>query len=519
MERSVSRESLRQAPDGERIQLADDPAFDRSRATARPRWWLAVAALVWLVAFCVRLVPVLRGGGLTGASGLDPAVYYAAAAGWVRGRLPYQDFLLLHPPGAPELLLPFALLARVTSEPVGMAVARVVVMAMGATTAVVVARILRGSGAVSALVGGLAYALFWPAVYVERSTWLEGFGSFLTALGMALVLGASALARRSPRAATVLAGVCLGFACTVKLWSAVVLLAVLAWHLARRKWPDAGLLVLGALGAVTASLAPFLGVLPRLWEMTVVAQSGRLDLARAGLLPRLGMVAGLPPTWSNPWLRAVAVVAVLLVAGRALSDRTGRFAALLFAASLMLLLVAPQFYRHYPAVVAAPLTVLLGLGAGRWLAQLRSHRLRVVILVVLAGVGAVAALLAAHQRVDTHFDGPGLAAVAWTHPGCVTTDDPTALIAADLIGSNLADGCRLVVDLTGYRYYLGGPADLRANPAWQEFYREYMSSGSLAVLTRKHAWDEMDDRTRALMRTWTTVGEVSGRPVLSPRPA
>ena len=54
------------------------------------------------------------------------------------GRVPYKDFLLLHPPGVMVVLAPFAELGRLTSDSFGMTVARLAVMALGALTAVLV---------------------------------------------------------------------------------------------------------------------------------------------------------------------------------------------------------------------------------------------------------------------------------------------------------------------------------------------------------------------------------------------
>ena len=73
-------------------------------------WAIAIAA----IAFLIRLVPVLRGGGLLGIGNYDDGVYYAAATGLIHGLLPYQDFLLLHPPGSTLLLAPFAAVAQLT---------------------------------------------------------------------------------------------------------------------------------------------------------------------------------------------------------------------------------------------------------------------------------------------------------------------------------------------------------------------------------------------------------------------
>ena len=96
--------------------------------------WLLVLGIV-LVAFLVRAVPVIRGGGLEGYLGYDDGVYFAAATALVDGVLPYRDFLLLHPPGIAVLLSPFALLAGVTDSATGFAAARLAFMAIGAVNA------------------------------------------------------------------------------------------------------------------------------------------------------------------------------------------------------------------------------------------------------------------------------------------------------------------------------------------------------------------------------------------------
>jgi alpha-1,2-mannosyltransferase len=97
----------------------DGPSFvERSRL-----WFLAIA--IAAIAFLFRLIPVLRGGGLFGLGNYDDGVYYAACTAIAHGLLPYRDFLLLHPPGVPLLLAPFALVAELTSDSYGFAAARV----------------------------------------------------------------------------------------------------------------------------------------------------------------------------------------------------------------------------------------------------------------------------------------------------------------------------------------------------------------------------------------------------------
>ena len=63
--------------------------------------WLPIA----LLAFLARLLPTLHGGGLGGIDDYDEGVYFAGAQALTAGRLPYRDFVLLHPPGILLLLV------------------------------------------------------------------------------------------------------------------------------------------------------------------------------------------------------------------------------------------------------------------------------------------------------------------------------------------------------------------------------------------------------------------------------
>ena len=135
-------------------QAQTDTSIDKTTATESRDWLWAIALAA--IAFAFRLVPVLRGGGLLGLGNYDDGVYYAAATGLVHGRLPYHDFLLLHPPGMPLLLAPFALGAQLTSDSYGFAAARLAWMLLGAVNALLIWRILRPIGLVAALFGGAA---------------------------------------------------------------------------------------------------------------------------------------------------------------------------------------------------------------------------------------------------------------------------------------------------------------------------------------------------------------------------
>src|SRR5690348_5673375 len=90
---------------------------------AIPALWI-VSAGVFAVAFLARLVPLLRGGGLTGLNHYDDGVNYGGALGLVHGKLPYRDFLWLHPPGIQLALAPFAASSYLIGEPASFVFAR-----------------------------------------------------------------------------------------------------------------------------------------------------------------------------------------------------------------------------------------------------------------------------------------------------------------------------------------------------------------------------------------------------------
>ena len=201
------------AADGE-CWFRGHPPGPNSRPTRQPA--LAMGDRRGCDRLSVRLVPVLRGGGLFGIGNYDDAVYYAAATGLIHGQLPYQDFLLLHPPGMPLLLSPFALLAQLIGDPYGFAVARLAWMVLGAVNAVLIWRILRPVGMIAAVFGGLGYAVFYPAVYVEKSTLLESPAT--TALLLAMLMLQPLVHDSSlPRGKAFAAGALLGLTITIKV--------------------------------------------------------------------------------------------------------------------------------------------------------------------------------------------------------------------------------------------------------------------------------------------------------------
>jgi alpha-1,2-mannosyltransferase len=463
-----------------------DPEGSLTKPTRAARLpGVAFVALIAAVAYVARLVPVVRGGGLRGMDSYDGAVYYAAAAGLAHGLLPYRDFLLLHPPGIVVALLPFAALGRVIGDPYGMEAATLAWFGIGALNAVLVSRILRPLGVLAALVGGLFYAVFYPAVFIERSTLLEAPAATVTLVALLLLTRAHAADRIALRVILV-AGALLGVSAGIKIWGMVVLLAVLGWT-----WITYGarrglLLLVGAGVGATVVCLPFFAAAPgSMWRMVVLDQLGR-PRSTVGLGQRLTDMVGLSPLHVG----AVFLAAVLVVAAvgcvLALRSRQGRLAVVVLLASSALLLCTPPWFTHYAGLTAAPAAIMVGAAASTLIGAARSITARALIASILVAGMAVAAVPVLSDKFGRSFPATPIAERAARLGGCVTTDDPTTLIETDLLQSNLQRGCRLVVDLGGYSYdiYPRTIVPRSRNGPWQRFAIDYLRTGSAAIVVR-----------------------------------
>lgn len=473
------------------IASADYPAAPPLPARQLRLMLLAVA----VVAFLARLTPVLLGGGLRGLSGgYDDGVYYAAADSLTFGRLPYQDFVLLHPPGITLVLFPFALLGRLTADPIGMSVGRVAFMAVGALNAVLVARLAARWGLAAGVLAGAVYACSFPAIYNERTTLLEPLGG--TALLVALLL----LLRRdgpvTPRS-EVLAGVALGLGPCLKIWYVAPWGVIVLWLLLMRRYGGAARTVLGGAAAVAVIWLPFLVLTGKsMINMVILDQLSRTQTATPWG-PRIQSILGVsvvPHRYPVLLVLAGTAVALFLLFGAVLCwrQRGARVVVGLLVTHVLLLLEIPVYFQHYAVLSAAPAALTAGIGVGPLLAARQGVRPRwatglaaVVVLVILVS-GVRAALLPKGQR----FPGAQLA-VATPAAGCVVADDDSALIAMDRLSRDLRRGCRVEVDVTGITYDRlaryrpdGKPISRRGNKDWQQYLLSYLASGSSSIVVR-----------------------------------
>lgn len=489
--------------------------------------WL-VAVAVFLLALGVRLTVALRGGGLGGVDGYDDGVYYAAASSLVSGRVPYRDFLLLHPPGLMVVLTPFAWLGHLTRDALGFEVARVFSMVVGAANAALILRATRRLGLGAALAGGLTYAC-WPAAVVsETSIRLEPLVTFVLLLAVAL-LGTPG--RRPGRAAMVGFGVALGVAVSVKIWAAAPAFVLLWWMWRWYGGRALGRAVLGGAVAVAVVDGVFLALAPQqMWRMVVSDQIGR-GRVLTDTAARLGrtLVSGvmLPRDWT-PSTLTLALAAALGVAVVLACSHTalGRLSLSLLVTTLTVLVLSPTYYVYY-AAFSAPFIALTVAAGAAYCSQdhrpLRTHprdAVRRVLAVGLACAFLLGGIFAtaydsAVVPMQAFPTGPLRGAEAASR--CVTSDSPDALILTDVFTRNLERGCRAPVDLSGLTYDTaslplqpnGTEVPRSRNVRWQRYLHRYLLSGQTIFLMRRMN-DGLDPTTLRELRSFPVLEHAQG---------
>src|SRR5664279_4721162 len=341
-----------------------------------------VELVVLAFALAARPAVVLRSGGFLGNYGYDTSVYYAAADALIHGRMPYRDFVLLHPPGLMLAVTPFALLGRLTTDHIGYAGANLGFSVVGALTAVLVVRVVKtlGLGARGAAVGGLFYAAWFTSVSAEFLARLEPLGNLLLAAGLYAVI--LARARRGwPLFA--LAGAALGLAMSVKIWFVVPLVVVAAWLvIVERRLPVIGAFLAGAIAACLVIDGPFLLLAPaHMWSMVISDQLGRARM-KLPLLDRLAQVSSSPSAarhlGTGGQLALVVASGLVLVAVLVLAWRTNaaRVMVVLVLVQLAVLIASPSYFGFYGDYVAVALAVTVAAaavtltGRARWIGWL-----------------------------------------------------------------------------------------------------------------------------------------------------
>ena len=438
--------------------------------------------LVVLVAVAVRLVPLLLGPGLLDWDRYDDGVYYTAAASLLDGRLPYRDFVLLHPPLIMLALTPFALLGRLTSDPVGLVTARIVWMALGTGIAALAARFAGRWGALPALIAGLWVACSSASVYSSQTTYIEPLAD-LCLLGAIALLSCD---RERPRRELV-GGLLLGVALTGKIWYVVpvaTLLTVLLLHRRFRTVVRAG--VVAAIVATVILLPFFLAAPYEMWHMVVHDQITRPTIGDSTPMDRLGVaVAGRFLGFSLATSAVIAAVASAITLVGAVAAlrwvRQARIVAAVAIANAVMLVVTPTGFHYYGSLSSAPVGITLAVGwtaLGRRVVRPRPVRL-LGVAVALAAIVTGGALVAQRPLGPT---APAASLRAVLPPGCLTTDSPGLLILTDRLSDDLRRGCPVAVDVQGASF--GTHEHRHHNLSYIDWLGAYLASGRAAIMQR-----------------------------------
>ena len=456
-----------------------------------------MAGIVGL-AFLVRLVPVLRGGGLFGLNDYDDGVYFGAAIALVHGVIPYRDFLLLHPPGILYVLAPFAALGNVVGDATAFAVVRLAFMLLGAVNAGLVTLIAGRSGRRAALAAGLLYAVWQVAANVERTTWLIAPQNTLLLLAL-LVLSRSgqpgAVAAPGVRRSAIV-GVLLGLNFGFQLWNAAPLVVVLGWLVlvSRRQpggWLRPALAYVTAAGVAAAIVwLPFLlAAGSQMVRYIVLDQMGRTPLS-GSKLERIRTLEGLPHGIVERAVPRIAVVAGFLavaavVAWAAWRRPVIRLWAALLAAQVVVLMVIPPFH-HYAGWIAPAGALAIGGAVEAILChgRMAGGPAKVFGAVYATGL-ALLAVGALAYPVGTRFDAIAANAVIGG-ARCVTADSPVLLIETGALHRDLDAGCPLMLDPTGTSYDTdrGRPRNRGAQPEYQRAMEAYYGGSDAAMFMR-----------------------------------
>ena len=452
---------------------------------------------VFVVAFLLRLVPVLVRSGLLFLDRYDDGVYYASADALTFGWVPYADFVLLHPPGITLALVPFAVLGRLTTDTAGFEAARVAFMALGALNAVLVFHIGRRWGAAVGLIAGLGYAALWPAAYSERTMTLETLG------GTAVLAAVLLLVRHRPERSgwrLVAVGALLGAACCVKLWYLVPAAVMAGWVALAWSRRSAGGRLARMLGGGAAAVLVIAGPLALLahesmWRMVVLDQVRRTGSSVA-LWPRVPVILGSGRSMAlgvdafGVVVTVIVAVVVIVAAAACLVEPSTRPLVVWLTVGVAVVLATPVFYTHYAVFVSAPEALVVAIGVTR-LARTRSLG-RAVVAGGLAVVVILSAAYTAVGPIGGRFPGPELADGA--PEGCVTSDSPALLAMMDRLSADLRQGCPMPVDIGGLYLDMRQPR----HGEYQARLLDYLSSGAAFVLAPQTFANETPQTRRTL---------------------
>lgn len=458
--------------------------------------------MIFIVAYAVRLGPMIRTGSLTAVLGYEDGPLYAAAVNLVHGRLPYRDIVLGHPPGLTLLLTPFAALAGVAGDSVAIAAARLAVVTTGAVNAVLVAAHLRRYAPAWALAGGLCYAVWRLPSSAERTLEFEPVLG-ITLLGGLLLLGHGREPVHPGRVAA--SGMLLGTAFAVALRAGPEIALIAGYLLVIRGWRTAAGWLASAAVTAGALVVPSALAGPR----EFVEQVGRGQLDRSG---DIGMVQHLQrfsdlvrlggyelPMAIDIMLATCVVVTVIAVALIAWWQPETQLIVLLMGLQCLMVAASPAYAPHRFALAAPTIAIATAAALHRLVPEPGRGRARYAVNPALVLMLAGLSLTAVHNVVPRPPDLAPLRAFAASHR-CVWFDTASLAIAADKLTDLVEAECPAPVD----RY--ADLADIGIRAAFDDVWRARAAGEVQAQLIKEIAVSDAavlaEDDTGILGRTF-----------------
>ena len=441
-------------------------------ALHRHRSWLYPALLPAAVTLGLCLYMLQLPNVLYGTNQYDDGVYMGAALRLVNGVLPYRDFVVVHPPGIMILMAPVAFLGQFLGSNVALALGRETTAAVAALNVILVAAVVRHRGRVVCGLAATAMACFPMAAAADTTLFLEPYLVLFCLLGLVLLLSNGAITSRKR---VLLAGLTLGFAGTVKIWAAVIVLAAAVVCARRAKGAVLRLLGGSALGFAIPCL-PFFLAAPHSFVREILgdqfsrAVKGGASTAWSERLSSFGGLDGITAFHlSAPAIVAAATGFTIVLGGSLFRVRsslgTGDLVILASAVVAVSMLCLPhEMYSHYVYFSAPFLAMVLSMS----LAALRAHlpRLqsispsRVAGVTVVGCLGAAAFLLPQQAGYARAHLAPAESATflnLFVPPNaCIVSDNAELLISADLFQAR-RPGCPPMTDAFG-TWLADGPA-------------------------------------------------------------
>jgi len=451
-------------------QSADESS--QTRRTLRITPVSAVIIAATLLALGLRIYQLARPGELLGVAWYDDGVLFGSSLRLVHGELPYRDFIFAQPPGITLLMVPAALLAKVTGTAWGMAAARILTLLVSAAGVVLGGLLVRHRGLLAVIMTCGLLAVYPASVTTTYTIFLEPWVALFCLAGAVAVFDGDRLAgsRR-----LIWGGVTFGFAGAIESWAIMPVLIVVLLALPRPR--KAAILVGGVAIGFLVPVLPFAALAPRrFYDGVFLAQLVRYHQVRVSVWTRLQDMAGLGDLHhvSHTAIVLAALVlagfvAVTLVAATLVTRRPPPplewFGVLTAALVVAVFMWPPGFFFHFPAFLAPFLAVALALPASRLLtaSQPRAERMGIgpgtrwiaAGLVVLV-IGVFTVTQARSEATLTPRVAPAAVAAARRAipPGaCVLTDQSSFTIAADRFTSSVP-GCSQMIDPLGTDYAL-----------------------------------------------------------------